>query len=152
MAYDIFPQITPTEDMERVTEEKMARLVGYIQDLRDDGELPMALAFPRIALALTWLAETRVMASHRDGDLAQISERIEAVEREHGLGVKDFWSNGDGPPEWQAFIDQYSRVVAEITAEFMREHGEDEMAELMLADRERFDRLCTPGRRQRCDA
>lgn len=130
----------------------MVCLIGHMQDLRDDGTLPEALAFSQLAHALTWLAESRVMASYRDGELARLSERIKAIERAHGLGPKEFWANGDGPPEWQNLNDQYSRIVVEITAEFMRQHGEVEMAEIMLADHEEFDRRCAAGKEPRYDA
>ena len=141
-------------DKERAAaaEANLVLLVGHVQDLRDRGTLPKALAFGHIARALTWLAESRVQASHRSGELAELSEDIKAIEKAHGLGPKDFWPNGDGPPEWQALNDQYSQVAIEITAEFMREHGEDKMAEIMLADLERFDRLCAVDRRARYDA
>ena len=130
----------------------MVLLVGHMQNLRDRGTLPKALAFGHIARALTWLAESRVQASHRSGELAELSEDIKAIEKAHGLGAKDFWPNGEGPPEWQALNDQYNRAAIEIAAELMCQHGEDEMAELMLDDLERFDHLCAVERRPRYDA
>lgn len=153
-AYDIFPRLAPIVEMERdrLAAEKMEYVVGYVQELRDDGKLPDTIAFGQIARALTWLAEERVIASHRSGELAQLSELIKKIERTHGLGPKDFWPNGEGPPEWQALNKQFDRRVTEIIAELMREHGEIDMAKVLLTDPDRFDRLCTAGRRQRYDA
>ena len=151
--YDTFPRLAPISKMSAAwTEERMSCLVGHIQGLRDDGKLPEEIAFGHIARALTWLAETRVQAADRDGDLARISKRLWAIEKAAGLGDKEFWSNGDGPPDWQALNDQYNQRASEIVAELMCEHGEDGMAQIMLVDPERFDRLCEPGRRQKYDA
>lgn len=107
------------------------RLITAVQILRNDGAVDAEIAFMLIA---TFAEETQQAFSEIDDEFQAIDARVAAIERVHGLGEDDFWYLDEGPPEWHAANEEWSRVFDALPARFLERCGEQEMVRLLAAD------------------
>ena len=133
------------DETKPIAERLTATVCGY-QALRDERGLPADIAFAGIARAIEWLAEEHCTA--QQGELADISKDIRAVEEAHGLKPDEYWERGAGPEEWKELPADFDAELDQVTASLMTEFGEGEMAELFRHDRAEFDYQSKAGQQE----
>jgi hypothetical protein len=57
------------------------------------------------------------------------------------------WARGEAPPEYETIRIEYERAWDELFADHLRKHGEHEMAALLQADYDAFERRTEAGRK-----
>mgnify|MGYP000924584136 FL=1 len=86
-----------------------------------------------------------------DPDLARISAAAKKKEKEYGLKEGEYWPRGEAPDDVEELNNKWERRTREIEAEVLREFGEDEMADALLADHDAFLKAYwEPGRADLC--
>ena len=117
------------------------------QILRDAGRYDQDQAFYLIFWSAERLASRRQEA---DQELNRISQLLDTIEEREGLEEdEDFRLDDLGTSaDWQALAAKWSRRVTEIQAAVLREHGEDDMADLLLTDPDAFRHRADVGREQ----
>ena len=87
----------------------------------------------------------------QDGTLLQLSAAIDAKHREYGAKEDETWAEGEAPDDVEELNNKWERRTREIEAEVLREFGEDEMADALLADHDAFLKAYwEPGRADLC--
>jgi len=82
-----------------------------------------------------------------DAELAKISRTIDAAEKAHGLGKDEYWPQGEAPDDVETLRAAYTKRSRQIEADVLREFGENEMADALLADEDAFNaKYREPGR------
>lgn len=119
--------------------------LSVFREMRDSKLVPPEESFHMIAWLLLGIAEERKLAE-LPPEMAELHERIRAIEREHGLAADEFWHIGQGPPEWERLNEEFTRLSDLHTALVIREHGELEMAVMYLERRAEFEALFERGR------
>ena len=101
--------------------------IRVVQRLRDDGAISAAVArfliFHFVDMTPSALMET-------DPQLADITARIDAIRREHGLADDEDWYVDEGPPEWQALQQQWNDRTDALMSEIFQRHGEHELVSI----------------------
>lgn len=82
-----------------------------------------------------------------DRILAEISKKIDAVQRNHGLKPDEYWARGDGPEEYNALNAQWERRADELLYRHLKDFGADDIADLFKNSRSEFDVARERGRR-----
>ncbi len=117
------------------------------QAMRDAG-VDVDFAHFSICFGVEGIADKRITA---DAELARISAAIKKREKEEGLAEGEFWPRGAGPKDVRALHAAYEKRCRQITADVLREYGENEMADALLADEAAFDaKYREPGRLAHC--
>ena len=80
-------------------------------------------------------------------DLAEISVRMNAIQKREGLDDDEFWPIGEGPEDWEKLSDKYSQVLNEKFEKTLREFNLNSMADTYCTNRERYDEIREQGRR-----
>ena len=107
--------------------------------------VPTGLGFFLIAIACERLADFRVDRGEKGLD--RVRRRLEKIERRHGVeGRLVPWTNEEAPESWLAANREWERIYDELVADSLRPHAPD-MAELLVSDRDEFDRRREVGRR-----
>ena len=65
-----------------------------------------------------------------DPGLADITARIDAIRRAHGLTEDEDWNVDEGPPEWQALQTSWNERCDALMAELFERNGEHELASM----------------------
>ncbi len=113
------------------------------QAMRDAG-VDLAFAYMSICMGAEDIAADR---EKTDAELARISAAIRKREKESGLKEGEFWPRGKGPDDVKALNVAFEKRCRQIEADVLREYGEDEMADALLADEDAFDaKYREPGR------
>ena len=113
------------------------------QAMRDAG-VDLAFAYMSICMGAEDIAADR---EKTDAGLAKISRAIDAANKTHGLKEGEYWPRGEAPDDVEKLNAAYERRVREIEAAVLREYGENEMADALLADEDAFDaKYREPGR------
>lgn len=123
------PQTSPKE-----------RLAVY-QAIRDSGCLPAEAGFFLVSWQIDAMASDE--AEYR---LRHLDELMEAVKKKHGLDEDDFWLPEEAPQEYERLRLEYQDAWDELFAQQLEFYGEAEMARLLRADPEAFDRQSESGR------
>ena len=123
----------------------------WLPDIRQGakaGDLPEEARFFLKGWALEMLAEERIheaMAS--GGELQDLSDRMRAVEEEHGAERGEPWWPGEGPDRWETLRRQWQERVDAVFLDTLEAHGEEDLARLFREDPEDFERRMEAGRR-----
>ncbi len=118
------------------------RLALY-KTIRGAGILPNEASFYIVAQLIILIAEDRLMD---DQAIDEISNRIKAVRKAHGLEGDQYWPMGEGPKEYRALSAEWDRAADLVTAAAFREYGEPEMADLFENNPEKFNLLYEAGK------
>ena len=94
-----------------------------------------------------FLHDERWIEGHYDDELKPISQTIEKIEKEHGLGPDEYWLRGQGPKEHISLNRQYEASIEEKFVEMLREFGLDDLADLKEQSPKEFELLRERGRR-----
>ncbi len=127
--------------------ERLEAIVRLAKAMRQEGVIEGSEAFYVVAKPITAIAEDREI-SVGTPVLERISKQIEEIEKRHGLESGEFWSQGEGPEEYERLVRVYKNRLDQITAATFEEFGEPEMAAMYRHDREKFDRQYKDGRRR----
>ena len=115
-------------DADRLTiHDRMEIMLDRARKNQDAGLADEAACFFFKTIALDRLSEERIM---KDAELARISADIEKQEKEYGLKEDEDWPAGEAPENVEALRAVYNERCHQITIDVMREHGEDEIADL----------------------
>ena len=91
-------------------------------------------------------------AAQTDAHLKKLYQTSEAKHREAGHGEDELWPEDQRPAEIQELFDAYWERLYELKVAFLRLHGEDAMADLLMADPEAYqakiDRAIEEGQDQ----
>jgi hypothetical protein len=118
-----------------------AEWLAVFQAVRTAGSVPQDAGFYLVSWqidAITW--------DEADEALRGIEERLDAIQREHGLGDDDYWPLGEGPPEFEEMSRRYEVAWDALYVARLEDAGEFEMARLFRTDREEFSRRSESGR------
>ena len=116
------------------------RLAVY-QAIRDSGCLPAEASFYLVSWQIDAMASEDAEIRFRP-----LEERMEAIERAHGLDEEDFWLPGEGPKEYEILRLEQHDAWDEVIASKLEACGEPAMARLFRKNREEFDRQSEIGR------
>ncbi|MFL5356277.1 hypothetical protein [Archangium sp.] len=111
--------------------------------VRDSGKFPPDAGFYLVARVLLDAA----FESIEDPVVEAIGAKIDALEEAYGLKEGEFWPIGEAPDDVEALRAEYDAAFDRATVQFLRDHGEEEMATLYADDRSTFDRRLEMGRR-----
>lgn len=111
--------------------------------MRDAGAVTKAEALFASFSLLETRATDRAM---KDPGLVAISEQMKAVERDHDL--PDDWEflPGEEPEEYKALQAKWEARERRLVADYLREYGETQTADLYLNDNLAFRRVYEAGR------
>jgi hypothetical protein len=112
------------------------------QKMRRHRHVPEHIGFFLVARTLVVFAEE----ADEPPDIREMSDRIQEIERAHGLRGDEYWHIGEGQPEWEEVQRRYSDASDEFHARVMREHGEDALASMYMNRRDEFRRRYEEGR------
>jgi len=148
----------PTANAMRLSEalarwERSAKTDEDFMQLVRAGEssFPPDAHFYRVAESLLLVTKKRIGERLTPRQM-ELSERMDAIEREHGLPEDEDWTEDEDliPPEWTAAMDEYVQIdesLPRISAfDVMREFGEADMADLFERDPLTFHRRYEAGR------
>ena len=105
--------------------------IRVVQRIRNAGEISGAAAY---FMMFKFAEQLPTKAMETDPELRDISARIRAIERAHGLGDDESWYVDEGPPEWQDLQQQWSAKVDLMTSELFARVGEKELASADYAE------------------
>jgi len=108
--------------------------------IRASGDLPQDATFFLVAGEIWGLAEHQLAER-----MAEVERRVDAIWSESGIEAWRRPSDLDSPDE-QDFPERCPEAWDRMFFELLREHGEEEAAQLYRADRERFDERMKAGR------
>ncbi|HXQ77672.1 MAG TPA: hypothetical protein VN797_05670 [Gemmatimonadaceae bacterium] len=107
------------------------RWIFEVKRARDRGAIPPALG----RWLIFKLAESATIAlTITHPVLSELRDRIEDIERAHGLGEDDSWHVDDGPAEWRALNREWEAVFDELLIDILLRNGEVEIAEAYAED------------------
>ena len=115
--------------------DRIECLINLARELREGKELGDDEGFSAIAFFLDDIAEKR---KETDTELARISRAIDRKEKDYGLGKDEDWPPGEAPDDVEKLRAAYDARSSQIDIDVMREHGEDEMADLFLNDEKTY--------------
>lgn len=99
--------------------------IRAVQQARADGTLDPAVAH----FLIYKLAESAMLRfTQEDATLADVSARIEAVERAHGLDEDESFTLGHAPAEWTALTAEWDARYDALLSEMFRRVGEEALA------------------------
>jgi hypothetical protein len=84
-------------------------------------------------------------AYDHDPELIAISQKIEKVERAHGLDEDEAWAADGGPPEWQALQKDWECRSDRLQADAMRRAGAQRFAALLEGSPATFEESSAVG-------
>lgn len=109
-----------------------------------DADIDVDFALFSICMGAEGIAADR---EKTDAGLARISRAIDAANKTHGLKEGEYWPRGEAPDDVEELNVAFERRVREIEAAVLREYGENEMADALLADEDAFNaKYREPGR------
>lgn len=79
--------------------------------------------------------------------LIEISEAIDKIRNQHGLGPDEDWIIGEGPPEYVQLNTEWENIYDRLFLETLREFDLSELTKLYQDAPEELDRLRERGRR-----
>lgn len=123
--------------------DKKESLLIIARENRDAGRGDKDEAFYIIYSIMEDLANER---RETDAELAKISAAVQKKEKEYGLKKGEYWLKGDAPPDVEELEATWEERSSLIETAIMREYGENEMADLYMADRLAFFRRIERGR------
>ena len=126
--------------------DQLLVLIGKLQTHKDINQETKAsdLIFFGLALGLEKVSDYRTSYLSNDSLLNELGDKIENVVKREGLGENGFYKIGDpsAPEDYNALNIEYDHRLNELTAEVMKEFGENEMTDLFLDNtKEYFRRL-----------
>ena len=131
--YSAWTQLGP----ESPEEERLA----VYQAIRDSDFLPEAAGFYLVSWQIDAMAS--LDPENRLGDL---EDRIEALESKYGMEEGAILPLGKAGDEYRAIRAQYYEAWDTLLSDKLMQFGEEAMAQLLKADRARFDQLNEAGR------
>ena len=117
-------------------------LKGY-QRMRRLRQLPSDVLFFLVARTLMSLVDE----IGQPPELRRVDDRIQEIERAHGLGEGEEWLIDEGPPEWQLAQDEWDALTNAFEVKVMRDHGEEKLAALYLSNPDEYEACYDRGRR-----
>jgi hypothetical protein len=115
--------------------------------IRRAGVLPPEAGFFLVAQAIGLLADARIYnLLGSDALFVRIRDRVEEI-RQSSLSGSSLSPTGEEPAELGALDAAWTWHADDIHAAIMREHGDAEMADLFLNDRDEYRRRYEAGRR-----
>ena len=93
------------------------RLAVY-RAIRSSGSLPEDAGFYLVSWQIDALA-----GRHAEQALRHLDDRLEALERAHGLDEGEAWEPGEAPPEYAAALRRYHDAWDEIFAAKLEQYG-----------------------------
>ena len=136
---------SPGQD--RVIHRRRRRLVKWVNEVYEAGELPIHVAYFMIASTIEHIQEARfevVLAS-------DYRVRQDAWALEHGYNLSEDpwgWEELRDEPEWAIFEVEWERLRQETWEATFREHADPHMAQLAIDDLEQHDRYREYGRQR----
>lgn len=121
------------------------RLAIY-KKIRDARVWPEEASFYVIAWTIRIVADEKIFFKHPNPEFADVDSRMDTVKKSYGLEEDEDWP-GEAPEEYEALRKERDSIRHRIMIETFRQCGENEMADLYLNNRERFDELFEAGRR-----
>jgi len=123
----------------------------WLPDIRN-GQQTHALPDEALFFLKVWayemLTEEKVReAMESGGELRDLSERMRAVEEEHGVARGEPWLPGQGPERWEDLRRQWQERVDGLFTEILDAHGEDTLSRQFREDPEGFEARVEAGRR-----
>jgi len=115
--------------------------LAVYQAIRDAGSLPEEAGF----YLVSWQIDA-ITLHDAEEELRELEERLEEIRQQHGLEEDEFWSPGEGPPEYDQVQQQLHAAWDALYARKLDEFGEHAMALLLRSDRERYSQLSDAGR------
>jgi hypothetical protein len=123
----------------------------WLPDIRNGQEthaIPEDALFFLKVWAFEMLTEEKVReAMASGGELRDLSERMRAIEEEHGVERGEPWLPGQGPEPWEELRRQWQERVDALFAETLEAHGEEELSRMFREDPEGFEEREERGRR-----
>jgi hypothetical protein len=116
------------------------RLAVY-QAVRRAGTLPDEASFFLVSYLIDQMTAEEVGETLRDYE-----DRMEAIRTQYRLSDGGIWPAKGAPEEYDKLREEYYAAWDELFAERLTQLGEPEMAELLRADRKRFEALSDAGR------
>ncbi|TAU02190.1 hypothetical protein [Rhizobium ruizarguesonis] len=89
----------------------------------------------------------RWFAGSYDDQLAPFRQRLDDIEKEHGLSEGQFWPRGDAPPEYQAVSAMYDEILDRKFLETLEEFGLHELADMRRNHPDDYAAMRESGRR-----
>ena len=134
------------QDQVKMLRHKENRTVEDWQTLartcREVGSLPEDACFFQIVWAIGWDAQTWKDAIYE----RDFANRLEALNKAHGLAEDEFFSLDDQPDDYRALDAEYEQATDQIMVEMFQRYGEYEIADLYEKDRPEYDRRAEAGR------
>jgi hypothetical protein len=127
------------------TDDKESGIIKCLQIQREGGayDRDPEVFFAMMAQATNPEADKRM---YDDAEIKRIHEASHAVNKAHGLEPDEYFPIEERPDDVKALDDAFERRLHEIHADVLREHGETDMADLLLNDPDAFHRRCDAGR------
>jgi len=116
------------------------RLAVY-KSIRDSRSLPDEAGF----YLVSWQIDL-ITLDHSEEALREQEDRLEAIQKQHGLDEDESWPLGEGPPEYEEAQQQLHDAWDALFASKLEEFGEQEMALLFRTDHKRFQQISEAGR------
>ena len=119
-------------------------LLRTYQAARNARDIDPDLAFYMITLLFDNFCGERY---EDDPKLKKITAKIRDIEKREGLKDDEYFARGEEPDDLEKAEDEWDQRHTEIQASIMRDHGEGDMADLYLNDRDEYDRRFCRGRK-----
>lgn len=124
-----------------VAESSAEDRLRVYQAVRDAGVLPADAGF----YLVTWHIDA-MSSFFAETELRDLEDRMNAIERQHGLAEDEFWLPDEAPAEYEQVRQQYQAAWDGIFIRLLEHFGEWKAAELFEQDREGFERRTEVGR------
>lgn len=141
--------VSLNEQKKQSIADRMEVYLRVAKAMRAAGVLDELAAHYAVSHAIIMIAEDRIFGrGGTNPSLDALSEKMQAIEREHGLSKDEYWPKGQGPEEYNRLSDEFDRTSDAIIAATFDEFGESELGAMYRHDHERFDQLTNDGRKK----
>ncbi|MBT6049098.1 MAG: hypothetical protein HOG49_20050 [Candidatus Scalindua sp.] len=82
-----------------------------------------------------------------DIELDPINQKIDEIQKKHGLEEDEYWQIGEGPKEYINLIKKWEDIYDSLFLKTLKEFDLDDLADMILNDTNRFEQLRERGRR-----
>lgn len=91
--------------------------------------------------------DSRWSSSFYDARVRPIQDKMDEIEKKHGLNSGHYWPEEKGPREYNRLSKEYDKLYDETFIETLREFDLNELANIKAKKPKEFDRLREHGRR-----
>jgi hypothetical protein len=145
---DLFRDLLRRNGDEDLVERVEAHWLPDIRNGQAAHALPEDALFFLKVWAYEMLAEDQAReAMTAGGELRDLSDRMRAIEEEHGVARGEPWLPGQGPEPWEDLRRQWQERMDALFLDILDAHGEDELARTFRDDPEGFEARSERGRR-----